>query len=402
MKAVRKIICYVTALPVCIFSVSSVLADRDSFYIWQQMWSDNVVTAVTAEASGTDLYPLVCVVPSAGHGLLVNIPWNRLPHDDYSYTPVIRIPLRAFRREDISDELDRITQTLISSMEPVELKKIQFDLDCPERLLSEYLKLVQSYRRKYPALRLSITALPSHLKHGIFHKLAASADYYVLQVHGIEIPETSVSKAELLNMSVVQKALCQADAVNLPYRVALPCYAYELNFDPGSKNFLFLTAEKPAGHFDALKMRSAARNEDLIELIDIIHRSQVAKGVIWFRLPVEGDRLCLPRKTIAEIQSGVLPVDDVRCRILPVSSSTIELEVYNANVIHSTRVELHIQWPDSGGSWDVFQSIDVKKTVPGKLPETIYLPMPPPQESLKIGWFRAGSNRYPEIEVILK
>ncbi len=382
--------------------VASVAAPSgvDAFYVWQQLWSKNVISAVCEEPS-TTMYPLVAVVPPKGKSSLVNIPWGRLSVDSHQYVPVVRIPLNAFRRWDLVDELGEITSRLRSKMAPHKLREIQFDLDCPESRLGEYLALVKNYRNKFPGLRLSITALPSHLKHKVFRELAASVDYYVIQVHGIEIPKTLDIKVELLNMQTAEKALRCAEEIKLPYRVALPCYAYELNFDPDSGDFMFLTAEKTAKQYQTTKLRAVALNRDLIELQKSIANLDYACGVIWFRLPVVGDRLCLPRKDLAAIQAGIPPKPKVECRIVPISDSTIELELYNDNEIHFCEAVLKLKWPQQKRVWDVYRNMRTK-SISGQLPTEIIVPVPLPGEKIKIGWFEVATNSHPQIKVILK
>jgi len=382
-------------------SSAAELSGGDSFYVWQQLWSSNVLSAVNEEPS-TTLYPLACVVPPKGESYLFNIPWCAMPEDWHKYIPVIRIPLKAFRRYDLADELEQITQKLITTMLPHKLEEIQLDLDCPERLLDKYLELIQIYRQKHPSLGLSITALPSHLKNRTFRDIAKSVDFYVLQVHGIEIPKNMSERVELLNMKTAVKALKHAELIRAPYCVALPCYAYELNFDPDSGDFMFLNAEKAPKRLNTKKLRSVSDNRNLIELNDIVKTLVYSKGVIWFRLPIAGNRLCLPREALALIQSGVMPKPTVECRIQTISDSTIELELYNENTINSPQALLKIKWVNPRGSWDVYHGMYLPEHTSGQLPSEIIVPVPPPGESRKIGWFQAASNNFPEIGVTLK
>jgi hypothetical protein len=374
---------------------------ENQYYVWQQQWSTNVIAAVRAEAA-TTLYPIATVIPPHGQSQLVDIPWNKLSKLPHRYVPVIRIPLSAFNRDDIGEELARTTRAIIQSAPEVTLSEIQFDLDCPERRLSEYTELVQRFRKQSPELRLSITALPCHLNNKSFRALAKSSDYYVLQVHGLDVPKTIHENAELLNLQTAQKALRQADALGHPFCVALPCYAYELNFHPESGEFLFLTAEKTSRRTDTHKKRIAAKHTDLIELQTAAKTSTYAQGIIWFRLPVAGDQLCLPRPTLAAIQSGIIPEPDVQYRIQPVSESTIELELHNHNTIHASQAVLKLSWPEPNGTFDLYHDLSAVRPAPGRLPTDITVPMPPPGSSTKIGWFQASPNHHPKIEIILQ
>ena len=384
-----------------IFMQTLVYSENDAFYVWQQQWSSSVQEAV-AQETPTTLYPLACTIPAQGTAPLTNIPWQQLSELKHHYVPVIRIPLSAFRRNDLTAELDRITECLSSQMSPRKLEEIQFDLDCPERLLDRYLSLISIYRTAHPNLRLSITVLPVHLNHSIFRELAAATDFYVLQVHGIDVPKKQTDPAELLPRTTADNALRKAEAIGHPFHVALPCYAYELNFDSGSQTFLFLTAEKPAQTPSTLKRRIAASHTDLIELQNAVRTSPHAKGIIWFRLPVAGDRLCLPRQTLKTIQSGIPPEPDVHCTIHPVSSSTIELEFHNANTIHACEATINLTWPNPTGAFDLYNDLSSSRPAPGCLPTQITAPMPSPGRSMNIGWFQANTNHLPIIKIVLK
>ncbi len=389
------------AVILALFALAQCLAfsEEDAFYVWQQSWSSNVLQAISQEAP-CSLYPLVTVVPKEGKSTLTRIPWKNLSVQGHRIIPVVRIPLGTFQRTDLAEELTALTQRLEHQRAPLPLEEIQFDLDCPERLLGRYLHLIQTYRQRHPGVHISITALPVHLRHRTFRELADAVDYYVLQVHGLEVPSKLGDPTQLLNMKIAKKALRQAEAIGRPYRVALPCYAYELNFSSTSGAFLFLTAEKPSRRTDTVKQRCVANPSDLVALHQKIVDLKQARGVIWFRLPVPGDRLCLPRPTLAALQSGLLPKVNVQCRVLPISPTTFELELYNANTIHSARVSLHLLWNNPAGSYDLFQKIDAAHPVPGQLPTTLSVPMPPPGESTKIGWFQ--STQPPKSEILLK
>ena len=370
--------------------------DTDRYYVWQQVWSTNVQQAVSDEAP-TTLYPVATVVPATGVSRLFDIPWNKLADSGHSIIPVIRIPLQAFRRKDIAKELNRITQALMKDDHPIRINEIQFDLDCPERLLPEYLKLVTDYRKTWPELQLSITVLPCHLSNRTFRPLAEAVDSFVLQVHGLDVPDRISDKAELLNRQTAERAIRQAEAMEHSYRVALPCYAYELNFDPENGRFLFLTAEGPAPQENTIRKRIAADFQDLISLQQTVRNLKYAEGIIWFRLPVDGDRLCLPRAQLARLQRGELPDGRITFRTIPVSPTTLELEISNSGVIDRTGLTLRIDWPNASGAFDLYHSVQAASTAPGRLPTRIHFSVPSPGQSLRIGWFQ--TDQPPTISI---
>ena len=352
----------------------------NSFYVWQQLWSSNVVNAVVSEPK-TTIYPIVTVVPNRGKSRMVRIPWDKLSATEHCVVPVIRIPLKAFNRSDIEEELVRVAGTLSRFSE------IQLDLDCPERRLGEYLTLLQGVRSKILQDKLSITVLPCHLNNRIFEALAKETDYYVLQVHGLSVPDYIDDPAELMNLAVAEKAIDRAEKLEHPYSIALPCYAYELNFDPDSGKFLFLAAEGSAHRQNTKKRRISAKQNHLIQLVEQFKRLKYAQDLIWFRLPVRGDRLCLPRIELKMIESGVVPDCLVTCEIEPISSKTMELSIYNSNTIHASSATIRIGWDQPFGAYDLYEGVDSSSLFPGRFPEELSVLVPAPGQSIKIGWF---------------
>ncbi len=378
--------------------LASANRDRDSFYVWQQQWSSAVFSAVSNEPA-TTLYPIAATVPGSGESRLVDIPWQRLAALQHRIVPVIRIPLKAFRRDDIGHELSRLTTLLLEAGKPCAVNEIQLDLDCPERLLPEYRKLIADYRAQWPDLHMSITALPCHLDNKTFRPLAEAVDSFTLQVHGLDVPGHVDEPAALLDLGTAERAIRQAEALGRPYRIALPCYAYELNFDAGSGKFLFLTAEHPAQRTDTIKKRIASKTDEVLKLLQEVNELKQAQGIIWFRLPVEGDRLCWPRATLAQLQQGVRPGDRITCKVIPVSDSTIELELVNENLIRSATAALQLVWVQPRGNYDLYHDIDAK-TFPGTLPPELVVSLPPPGQAVRIGWFE--TDQPPTIHIELQ
>ncbi|MBN2161336.1 MAG: DUF3142 domain-containing protein [Pontiellaceae bacterium] len=392
MKFSAAILCLLL-LPLMSFSDRNM----DRYYVWQQAWSTNVQQAVYGEAP-TTLYPVASVIPATGESRMVDIPWNKLANSGHGIIPVIRIPLKAFRREDIEKELNRITQSLMRDDNPCRISEIQFDLDCPERMLPDYLKLVSDYRKTWANLRLSITVLPCHLDNRTFRPLAEAVDSFVLQVHGLDVPDQLDEKAELLNRKIAERAIRKAEALKRPYRVALPCYAYELNFDTENGRFLFLTAEGPGRRENTIRKRIAADPADLLYLQKMIHLQKHSEGVIWFRLPVEGDRLCLPRPELTRLQRGEQPTGTIICRAVPVSSTTMELEIINTGIIDQSELILKIDWPQDSGAFDLYHSVQAASPSPGRLPPRIQLSVPSPGQPQRIGWFQTAKPPTVTIE----
>lgn len=376
-----------------LISLAGVCYAQNAFYVWQQLWSSHVVEAVCSEPA-TTLYPVATVVPASGNSTLLQIPWDDLSATEHRFVPVIRITLKAFNRNDLEPELLRIARELNS------FDEIQLDLDCPESRMNEYAGLISNLRKIIPQPTLSITVLPCHVGNRSFRHLTKTVNSYVLQVHGLAVPKHLNDPAELMNRKTADRAIRQAEALGHPYSIALACYAYELNFDPTSKKFMFLTAEGPVRRQPSLKKRIAADPADLVDLVSTFQTLEHAQQIIWFRLPVQGDRLCLPRPTLGTIEAGELPRIGIHCAATLLSPTTLELTVHNSNIIHATQAELTLTWEQPTGAFDLYRDSSAEQTLPGQLPTTLSINLPAPGQSVKLGWF--SSSTPPSTTIQLK
>lgn len=113
--------------------------------------------------------------------------------------------------------------------------------------------MLKTLRARLPeGMELSITALPCHLKHRVFRELQGSIDYFVLQVHGNEIPrKIGDPRFRLFDLKsaklAVREALALADATGSQCVVALPTYAYRLIFDAADGRLQRVEAEVNKG-----------------------------------------------------------------------------------------------------------------------------------------------------------
>ncbi len=193
--------------------------------------------------------------------------------------------------------------------------ELQVDFDSAERTLDGYREWLRALRAAAGAdTRLVFTALPAWLRHReAFAALAAEADGYVLQVHSLAKPsggpDTLYSLANYDDALRWARQAAEA-APGRPFRVALPTYGYRLAFDAGGK-FFALSAEGPAPRWPAGTITRTVRS-DPSEMLRI-ERALAAEpppgcaGVVWFRLPVEGDRLNWEMPTFLRVLAGEAP-----------------------------------------------------------------------------------------------
>ena len=193
-------------------------------------------------------------------------------------------------------------------LEPAEL---QIDFDCAEAKLPGYRAWLAALRRAVAPVPLVFTALPAWLdRRDAFAALAAATDGFVLQVHSLERPAGPDAPFTLCDPVRAAAWVRQADRFGRPFRVALPTYGYTLAFDAGGK-FLGLAAEGAAPPWPADAQRRIVR-ADPVALAGLARELRTrppehCTGLLWFRLPVAGDRLNWPAATLAAVLRGEAP-----------------------------------------------------------------------------------------------
>lgn len=193
----------------------------------------------------------------------------------------------------------------------LEASELQIDFDCAEAKLAGYRVWLGALRPAVGKTPLVFTALPVWLGHEAdFAALARAADGFVLQVHSLEKPTAPAVPVTLCDPARALAWAAQAGRVGVPFRVALPTYGYRVAFDAAGK-FFALAAEGPAPAWPAGTQVRVAR-ADAVVMARLAQTLAAAPppnctGVIWFRLPVEGDRLNWDMVTLATILRGETP-----------------------------------------------------------------------------------------------
>ncbi len=221
-------------------------------------------------------------------------------------------------------------------------QEIQIDYDCPESQLADYPVLLEAARQAAGPARLTITALPSWLRHErAFAALAAATDGYVLQVHSARPPEGSRA-VELVDPEEAVRAVETAARFGRPFRVALPTYSYGVVTDEAG-SVVGLSAE---GARDS----PTAAVSDPAALAGLVRtwtrdRPRELAGVIWFRLPVKGDVRNWSPETWRAVRQGRAPRSEMRAALREPEPGLVEVEMVNAGESdHAAPSDLHVRW----------------------------------------------------------
>ncbi len=198
----------------------------------------------------------------------------------------------------------------------IALSEIQLDYDCPESKLDDYRWLLSRLRQAAAPVPLTFTALPSWMgQRRAFGKLIAAADGTVLQVHSLTAPAGPGEAIALLKLGEAREWVETAARFGRPFRVALPTYGYLAAFDSKGK-LLGLSAEGPLLSWpEGIDVRTARSDPAVLaKLVREWTRSRPAEmtGILWYRLPVEGDRLNWSWPALRAVMAGKTPRGEVR------------------------------------------------------------------------------------------
>lgn len=311
-------------------------------YVWQRAHTGAVTDSVRARSSDFDrLVVLAAEISWAdGHAQIVRVPADAVALGAAREIG-LAIRINAFSGPFSADsESTRSLVELTSSLlvkaraDGLSVTELQIDFDASAKRLPDYRRWLVALRPAVPAsVRLTFTALPSWLKqHDDFAALAAAADGYVLQVHSLTRPATPDNAVALCDPSAAAIAIATAARFGRPFRVALPTYGYRLAFTTDGK-FFALSTEGPVPDWPAetiTRELSADPSAMAALTADLLHRHpQALTGIIWYRLPVAGDRLNWAWPTLAAVMKGETPVAHVALEAHADGHGLVEYEFVN-------------------------------------------------------------------------
>ncbi len=354
-----------------IFWLAETLRAAD-FYCWQRRW--DAATIASCEQIWEDDKRNLAILASeliSEKGIWkwqnAEVPktwWQR-----NRVTAVLRLGVGVLQLSQ--EEISRI---ITQKAQQIGCKQIQLDLDIPESRISDYAPLLQTLRKANPEISWSVTLLPCHLKHQkAMKEISAQVAYYVLQLHGIEAPRLRSENYALMNEETTTQAIKQARELGAKFIMALPTYGYILKFDSNGR-FERLYSEGFGTTDDYSLLELAAPN---LPLIAQIIRDNPDLELIWFRLPVAGDRWNLAIETIEQLEKGCAPEAELELTQFPLNSGSgwrLEATFKHQIPLKPVTINLYnsLETPTMPGEfWPLNNTISAPDTAYGTLPTTI-------------------------------
>jgi hypothetical protein len=335
---------------------------RQEAYVWQRDWSPAVRDAVGQARDFASLVVLAAEVDLRQRAPQVaRVPLDAEALKGYGKPVGAALRVHTFPGRFADDPgMVQHLQALIRDVaaearaKGIALAEIQMDYDCPESKLEDYRGLLASLKQAAAPVPLTFTALPAWLRQRYaFRKMIEAADGYVLQVHSLKPPEwAGTGDIVLTEPSEARFNVEEAARFAHPFRVALPTYGYQAAYDARGK-LLGLMAEGPLITLDESVTIRTARSDPaamagLVRGWTRAHPRELT-GILWYRLPVAGDRLNWTWPTLRAVMAGRAPQGQVRAVPRKPEAGLVEVDLVNegeAEALWPTTVQ--VGWKKDG------------------------------------------------------
>lgn len=267
-------------------------------YLWQRVWSTQHAPAL---AASRDLFSSLRILALQLHpreGLRV------MPVDTALLKQDGR-PLWLVARLDGSQprwDEERLYSRLLQLVQQyraagLSVVGIEIDHDAATARLPQYRDALRRLRRQLPAdVQLSITALPAWLDSPQLPALLRQVDSSVLQLHAVLSPQQGLFDSRL----ALRWTQRYAQVTNKPFRIALPAYGMGLvGVDAQGAQVESEASLRVAGSLRELTV-APQHIADFLQRLSA-HPQPHLRGVVWFRLPLAGDRRAWSMNTLRRV-----------------------------------------------------------------------------------------------------
>lgn len=268
-------------------------------YIWQRVWLPANLAALEDSRTVFAELRVLAAQDQPGEGWIdAKVDLASLKSDGRAVRPVIRLDGRVQPLD--AKAVAARAQDLVAKWRAAGVKAggVEIDFDCAVSRLPEYAKLLAEVKAKLPAdASLSVTALPAWLGSPGLAGVLAQSDEAVLQVHAVSDPGHGLFDPKQARGWID----AFAKATGKPFRVALPAYGSALVVDAQGNR---VGVESEAG-----LPQPGQRLElfaDPVAVAGLIHdlrhdAPEHLAGLVWFRMPLAGDRRAWPLATISAV-----------------------------------------------------------------------------------------------------
>jgi hypothetical protein len=301
-------------------------------YVWQRQWTPAVGAAVREHSADFRGLRVLALQQIGDERLEVRPDLDALRYRGLPLRLVLRIEGSRPRADadTLAGALGDIAQQWRAH--GLRVEGVEVDHDCASAALADYADWLRRFRAAAPSdLALSITALPSWLEapDGL-RALREVADETVLQVHAVEAWRSALVDVE----SSLRWARAWQAHASRPFRVALPAYRLRVQLGRDGKP----AAVDAEGALDRSGQGAQERRADPAEVARLVRALGAEplpqlQGLLWFRLPVAGDRRSWAPATLAAVLRGALPPAAIELQAIERGPGLQDLLLRNAGAI---------------------------------------------------------------------
>ncbi|MGE8189051.1 DUF3142 domain-containing protein [Pseudomonas sp. NPDC086278] len=270
-------------------------------YVWQRQWTSAHDAALQGSRADFSTLRVLALQAFPGAG------WSRaridpalLKRDGRPLIAVIRLDgqLQALDQDEVTAQIQQVLSDW--QTQGLTVSGVEIDHDAGNARLPAYREFLKHLRTALPAtLPLSITALPTWLHSPELPALLASVDSSVLQVHAVSDPRRGLFDPDQAR----QWAEAWSRITSRPFYLALPAYGVALL--PGANGAPVVESEVPIERI-VERRELLADPSQLSQLAAELRADPPAHlaGLIWFRLPLAGDRRAWSLNTLRAVARG--------------------------------------------------------------------------------------------------
>ena len=271
-------------------------------YVWQRRWDARLAEAVNEARSFAGSLRVLALQYDGGRYVETRVDWNAVRATGLPVTVVVRID---GTRNPVPDGfVDRLRMHGRAWAERGGGRfDLEIDYDCGTAQLESYAHLLRRIRAGIPAIRsLSITALPAWRDAAALDDVLAAVDVSVLQVHAVSRPDEGLFDGAQARRWVDDWARRSGAK---PFLVALPAYGARLKLDlDGTVAAVESEQRLPARSASSRELRVDPR--EIAAWLDDLraHGYPNLAGIVWFRLPRDGDERTWALRTLHAVVTG--------------------------------------------------------------------------------------------------
>ena len=285
-------------------------------YVWQRQWTPAVVSAMDRSADLVRAWR-VLAARSDGDGRLraTAVDWAAPSATGRPVIAVIRIDgqLAHWDETQLLSEIQELRRRWHDAAAPI--AGIEIDHDCATARLPAYARFLATLHAELGGTTsLSITALPTWLGSRALDGVLSAVDEVVLQVHAVQDPHVGLFDAATARrwIEVLGRRTTK------PFRVALPTYGTRVSWAADGR-LRAVESERPLLIDASAGAELLAPPREVASLLRGLERSRPAAlaGIVWFRLPTDGDVRAWSLATWRAVIRGAPVRGQVRAEAVP-------------------------------------------------------------------------------------